>query len=208
MFALPFRYVNFIACGDEIHARFAARTSDFCFGKSHQNHFSPSSHPIPKRVALWYGVPCAPRPRRGLADRTSCPAANARLPGAPLSGLIRLALRCSARRKRGNVNTRTSKSPKALVLWFGCRPLSRTEHRGSARIRPDRGAPGRRALAAGQDVLSANPRLGREAQGPSRRRGGASLGTFLSRQESTPPAVREPQLKILRRRRYNIKEKN
>ncbi len=74
-----------------------------------------------------------------------CPAANARLPGAPLSGLIRLGLRCSARRQRGerqhlkptpNIKTFLRRWVWYFGFWFGCRPLSRTEHRRLVRIRP------------------------------------------------------------------------
>jgi len=108
----------------------------------------------------------------GFSTAPPCPAKNARLPGAPLAGLIRLDLRCSARRKGGNVNTKSQNQRHNLKAFgwdwffrFGCRPLSRTEHRRAARTRPARGAHGMSALAAGQDVLSANPLADRGAQG-------------------------------------------
>ncbi len=94
------------------------------------------------------GVPCASRPRRGLTDRTSCPAANARLPGAPLAGLTRLGLRCSVRLKGRTPNLKNQeqkpggKKPKASRFGFivkaidVTRPFWPAEHRRAGRRRP------------------------------------------------------------------------
>jgi len=139
-----------IAYGDNMFdARFAARTSDFCFGKSHQNHFAPSSHPTAKAHGdLAVGCPALLGRRGGFSTVRPCTAKNARLPGAPLTDLVLADLRCSVRLKGRHLNQKKpalNPKPKALVAWIFVlvvkaidvtRPFWPAEHRRAARMRP------------------------------------------------------------------------
>jgi len=189
-----------IACGDSVFdARSAARTGDFCFGKSHQNHFAPSSHPTPSAKRLGWGalrssvgkgvfrqyvLYCEKRAPPGRAPQGKA----LRAVSSPTCGA-----RCDSRggehlnqENPSKSNTQNPEDSDVGVLTYP--PFRRAEHRRPRRSRPDRGAPGRRALAAGQESCRPTPVSAEKHRGS--RAGGACflLGTFLCTSKEKYPA--------------------
>ena len=153
------------------------------------------------QAQLGCGVPCAPRSARGFFDGTSlCREKRAHPMRAPQSESLRAlssppcGARCDSRggdtytRKINlNLNLKTLK-----ILTLGCflPPFRRAEHRRSRRIRPDRGAPGGRALAAGQESCRPTPVSAEKRKGLSRRRGVFSFGYFSLHEQRKVPRLR------------------
>ena len=75
-----------------------------------------------------------------------------------------------------SIETQTSKPLRTLTLGCFLPPFRRAEHRRPRRNRPDRGAYGMRALAAGQESCRPTPVSAEKRKGLSRRRGVFSFG--------------------------------
>ena len=180
-----------IAFGDSVFdARSAARTGDFCFGKSHQNHFAPSSHPIPRALRVGWG---ALRSSVGEGvfrqDILSCEK-RAHPMRAPQDGTLRASSSptCGARcdsRDGEHLNQAHPSKPKTQHLedsdvggvdvpTLPARRASQAETEQARQGRVREARVGRRT-----GVLSANPRLGREAQGGFAPEGKRFFGYFL-----------------------------